>query len=110
MGLENIQEAIETSRQGAKSDYQEWLRERPKNASDYIDLSNDQVRKLKAVITLLLCFNVDMDIPPDYGDLGSALLDYVERIEKYIDDLRDYLGDYELLLLEKPKPEEPVTV
>jgi len=106
MGLENIQERSETSRQGAKPDYPEWLREGPKSPLDYFDLFDDEVRKFKSIITLLLCFNVDMDIPPDYGDLGTAMLDYIKRIERYIDELRDYLKDYGLLLFKKPKPEE----
>jgi len=112
--VEEIQEAIEEKRQektpkqdqDSKSDYPSWLREGPKRPLDYFDLFDDEVRKFKSIITLLLCFNADLDIPPDYGDLGDAFLDYIERIERYINDLHDYLGDYELLLLEKPKPEE----
>jgi len=118
MGLENIQEAIEEKRQGktseqdqdSKSDYPGWIHGEPRKPLEYFDLFDDEVRKFKSIITLLLCFNADLDIPPDYGDLGDAILDYITRIERYIDGLRDYLGDYELLLLEKPKPEEPVTV
>jgi len=114
MGLEALQGAIEEKRQGktpeqdqdSRSDYPGWLHGGPKKPLDYFDLFDDEVRKFKSIITLLLCFNVDMDIPPDYGDLGDAILDYIKRIERYIDDLRDYLEDYGLLLLEKPKPEE----
>jgi len=104
------QEAIEISRQAPKPDYPGWLHGGPKRPLDYFDLFDDEVRKFKSIITLLLCFNPDVDIPPDYGDLGDAILDYIKRIERYIDDLRNYLGDDELLRLEKPKPKEPVTV
>jgi len=103
MGLENIQEAIEISRQGAKLDYPEWLHGEPKNILNYIDLILDQESKLSSIITCFMCFNPELDIPMNFAAFGSALEEYIKKIKKYTEGLHEHLKKIEAYKFEEAR-------
>jgi len=89
--LEEIQNAIDSSRQGAKPGYPDWLEEGPKNSINYIDLIIDQNTKLSSIIACLATFSAETAELVDFDRLGAAMLDYTNTIGKHLNDFHQYL-------------------
>lgn len=105
--LREIQEAIETSRQASKPDYPRWLSGGPKRALDYIDIIIDQNSKLASIIGCLAGYPANNADVLNFERLGTAMLDFTDAIEKYVDDFHKYLGEIDVYSLEKPlNPED----
>jgi len=99
--LEEIQNAIDSSRQGAKPGYPDWLKEGPENAINYIDLIIDQNTKLASIIACLAGCSAESAEMIDFDRLGAAMLDYTNTIDKHVNDFHQYLNEIGMCSLEE---------
>jgi len=90
MGLEALQEAIESSRQEEEPESPEEIKAGPKTAFDYLDLIDEKNAKLSGIIDCIRGFKGEAG-DEDLGNLGWAMHDFTDAIEQLSDDLNEHL-------------------
>lgn len=103
MGLEALQEAIETSRQEEEPESPEENEDSPKTAFDYLDLIDQKNAKLSGIIDCLRGFTSEIDGSIDFINLAWAMHDYTEAIEQISNGFRNHLGAIGVFEIERDK-------
>jgi len=103
MGLEAIQEAIETSRQEDETESPEENEAGPKDSFDYLDLIDQKTAKLSGIIDCLRGFTSEIDGSIDFINLAWAMHDYTEAIEQVSNGFRKYLSAIGVFEIEAAK-------
>ena len=103
MGLEEVQTAIETSRQGGEPESPEESKAGPKTAFDYLDLIDQKNAKLSGIIDCLRGFTSEIDGSIDFINLAWAMHDYTEAIEQISNGFRNHLGAIGVFEIERDK-------
>lgn len=91
MSLEEIQGAIETSRQEDELKSPEEIKAEPKSASDYLDLILNDAKKLSGIIACIGGLEKPREEDDDFSNLAWAMTDYTNAIEQSANDLWDHL-------------------
>ena len=99
-----IQEAIETSRQGDESESPKEIKGGRETSVDYLDLIDEKNTKLSGIIDCIRGFKGEAG-DEDLGNLGWAMHDFTEAIQQLSDDLMEHLRDIGVPEIERAKQE-----
>lgn len=103
MGLEEVQTAIETSRQGGEPESPEESKAGPKTSLEYLDQIDEENAKLSGIIECIRGFQGEAD--ENFGNLGLAMHHFTDAIEQLSNDLWNHLKDIGVPEIERAKQE-----